>query len=218
MWSLPDINAGNKAAAVAAKKNKNKTEAQLCKGQTCDHCGEKATHALPYYDVFSDDIKGYIFSCDEHEEGAGEEGYFICNECGLLHIENYTWEVYSTIVDEEQLCLNCALDRYMKAEENWVKDASRVTPELVRKSPHLIPNSGEHWKKSLIFLGNVGFDNTNGECISGGGDGELQELARKGIESHGKVMLILDSAYQFAVSVGVYVSLPKAQGKRKKAA
>lgn len=214
MWSLPDINAGNKAAAVAAKKNKNKTEAQLCRGKKCDQCGEKATHALPYYDVFSDDIKGYIYSCDEHEEGAGEEGFFICDECGKLHIENYTWERYSTMTEDAVLCLNCALDQHLADPDNWITDAAKVTTEMVRKSPHLIPNSGKYWERFLTFLGNVEFDSTSGRCISGGGEGELQELVKKGIESQGKAILILDSAYQFAVSVGVYVPLPKAQGKK----
>lgn len=218
MWSLPDINAGNKAAAKVAAKNKNKTEAQLCRGKECYHCGEKATHALPYYDVFSEDIKGYIYSCDKHEENAGEEGFFICNDCGRLHIGNYTWECYSVLMDGSIVCLNCALDRHLASPESWLTDASKINFDLVKKAPHLIPVEGKHWKDSLLFLGNVEFDSTSGRCISGGGVGELQEIAKKGIESHGKVMFILDAAFQFAVSIGIYAPLPRVESKRKKAA
>lgn len=210
MWSLPDINRLNADAAKAAKRNRNKTQAQLCKGHTCEYCQEKATHALAYYDVFSDDIKGYVYLCDMHEaKGTHYENYFECSDCERLHVLNYTWELYRTVVDDEELCLNCALDRYLEDDTNWLRSTEGFDFETVKESKHLIPVKGEHWKKHLEFLGNVEFDATSGQCISGGGVDELKELVEKGIKSHGKALCILDAGYQFAVSIGVYV--PKAK-------
>ena len=226
MWSLPDIHRLNEEASRAAKVNFKKTEKQLCRGQACD-CGQKAVHALPYYDVFSDDVKGYVYQCEKCYQNGYPEGYFYCDRCGRDFIENYTWENYFHDDSEtcERLCLNCYFDAEVEEESNWVTDVSQVNWSRVRASKHLIPVEGEHWKKKLLFIGNVELDSMSGAKITGfssassveDGLQELRDLVKraltwnamkivlKGEKEQPKCIIILDGAYQFAVSLGVYI-------------
>jgi len=206
MWSLPDIKQLNANAAKKWRKIRHKTEEQLCEGHRCEWCQKPATHALKYYDVFSDTPKGYVFLCDEHyNNGTYFENYFLCDNCARLHVLNYTWERYCTKDEDGCLCLNCAFDRHLENGKNWLYTVDDIDSETVYQAPHLIPVEGKHWKKRLKFIGNVEFDSMSGHSISGGGIDELKELVKRGIEQYGKAMLILDAAYQFAVSIGVYV-------------
>jgi hypothetical protein len=203
MWSLPNIDALNAQAEKEFKARKKKT----LKGRECDYCGDRATVALDYYDIFGPYPKGQVCLCRYHNEnGYLDEGYFTCDDCGKLFITHYTWESYFHDTENgERLCLNCHFDREIEDPENWITDVKEMTWERVRQAKHLIPVAGEHWKETLEFLGNAEFDSMTGEGISGGGLAGLRELVRAGLKEHGRVVLILDAAYQFAVSIGLYV-------------
>ncbi len=208
MWSLPDINRLNEEASARAKTNSKKTTKQLLRGKKCEWCEErKATIVYEYYDIFSDDPKGYIFLCEGHDgySGSPMEGYFTCSDCERVHVQNYTWENYLHVTEEgEELCLNCYFDREIAKEERWISAPDQITDDLIAKAPHIIPVEGKHWGKHLAFIGNVEFDSTTGARLYGtreDGIVELRELVKKaGVPC----ILILDAAYQFAVSIGVY--------------
>jgi hypothetical protein len=218
MWSLPDIKRLNEEAVKNAPKVRKAVETGFLDGTriTCDWCDETATYLYPWYDVFSEIPKGIIGLCDEHDHyyGSPSEGFFICDDCGRVFITNYTWEYYFTDTEEgDQLCLNCAFDRYVKEKDNWLTSIEELDWQKISSSPHIIPVSGNHWGNCLTFVGNVEFDKLTGEKIIGfsststkdDGLNELRELVQKALTIHKKCILILDAAYQFAVSIGVYV-------------
>ena len=68
MWALPDIKAMNAAAAANAKKLRRAARRGPGKKQVCEvfGCDEKATRSTPHYDIFSDDPKGLIHTCENH--------------------------------------------------------------------------------------------------------------------------------------------------------
>ena len=190
---------------------------------TCEHCEKPATRLYLWYDIFSDDPKGIIGLCDEHDYYYGDpaEGYFTCEFCGRVFITNYTWENYYVITEDGRtLCLNCYLDEQLENEENWIRSVDEVTENMVRTAPHLIPVSSTYWKKHLEFVGNVEFDNLTGGKITGlstsstmqDGIDDLKEIVKEALKIAPKCMLILDAAYQFAVSIGVYI--PKRKSKK----
>jgi len=205
MWALPDISRLN---TVAEKNYKNKQN--IHEKNSCDYCNKKALIWQEYYDVFSNYPKGEIALCEGHHNSSGIvcEGYFYCNNCGKLHIENYTWEDYYTIVNGEQFCLNCALDIYLSEDSNFIhkKEIDKISFDMIRKAPHLIPVAGTYDKKILNFVGNVEFDNTDGHCINGDDINDLKEFCAQAIAKSSKkrCVLILDGAYQFAISIGIY--------------
>jgi hypothetical protein len=207
MWSLPNIAALNEQAERDFKAKKKRT----LKGRRCEFCGDRAAVALDYYDVFGPHPKGQVYLCKHHNEmGYPEEDYFTCDDCQKLFIENYTWENYFHCTEDgEKLCLNCHFDREIEDPENWITDLKQVTWERVRHCKHLIPVQGEHWKERLIFLGTAEFDSMTGEGISGGGLDGLREIVRDGLKDYGRVIPILDAAYQFAVSIGMYIEKGK---------
>jgi len=67
-----------------------------------------ATTAHLYYDICSDDPKGLVGRCQEHDDDFRNipEGYFYCEGCNRLMVENYTWELYSVCTDSGKFCLN----------------------------------------------------------------------------------------------------------------
>lgn len=235
MWSLPDIVAMNMNAAGKAIGNKW----DLLIDQKLDESGEKAVcecsgwpgmdcggelRPTLWYDIFSDDAKGLLWLCEAHEgySGSPMEGYFYCGWCDRTFIENYTWENYYKLVDDcEIYCLNCARDIYLEDGENWLKLDGRSLVglrrlvesgvKLERKAPHLFAVGQAPEEAGLKFLGNVEFDSMGGSRLYGGnGTMELFELLREAARyRHKRAILILDAAYQFAVSVGVYVDRSK---------
>ena len=218
MWSLPDIRRLNEEAVKNASKLNKALKTGFLEGIRikCDWCDKTADVIYPWYDVFSDVPKGIIGLCDEHDYYYGDpsEGFFICDDCERVFITNYTWELYYTDTEDgEQICLNCAFDRYIKEEKNWINSLKEVNWERVRRSHHIIPVAGKHWEDFLIFVGNVEFDSLTGEKITGfsststkeDGLEDLWELVKKALKNHKKCILIMDAAYQFAVSIGVYV-------------
>lgn len=213
MWSLPDIKKLNEEACQNAPKlieYVRDGRDENGKEPHCSFCDKKATDVNLWYDVFSDDPKGIVATCEEHSDYIHEE-YFYCDICGRLMVNNYTWELYYINTDGGRVCLNCAFDEYVKNLSNWWVMPD-VSFEDLKSLPHLIPVEGKHWESRLKFVGNVEFDSMSGAKISGfsstsvdDGVGDLRELMKKAIKEHGKCLLILDGTYQFAVSIGVYV-------------
>lgn len=86
----------------------------------------------------------------------------------------------------------CAAARYFAEEDNWIEltdeNIAAVDFERARKAKHVI---------------GAEFDSMDGHQISGSKIKEILEQARE--DGYSKALLILDAAYQFAVSIGVYV-------------
>ncbi len=127
MWSLPDIKRLNDEAADAANRRQLEKDAEHPQSHVCTVCewnGEEkpADYSYLTFDIFSDDPKGVIFTCENHDRSTGDpiEGYFECNDCLKTLAENYTWERYDIIVGCERLCLPCALRRYLDDKEHWI--------------------------------------------------------------------------------------------------
>jgi len=216
MWALPDIKAMNNEAAANAAQLKRAVKSRKLGGKklkcecadwgSCGTC-EGDIHTYLWYDIFSDDPKGILALCDKHDGYTGSplEGYFTCEECGRVMIENYTWERY----ESGGLCLNCLFDKNIGAPDNWIDQEFCALPKddavkIMRKAKHLIPVEGTHWKKHLEFIANAEFDSSDGHQISGA---DIQDIVKRACTqaSDGRCILILDAAYQFACSVGVYI-------------
>lgn len=222
MWSLPNIKGINKKAAEDAEKLFKAVKTGILDGIRikCDWCDKLAEHIYPWYDIFSNDPKGIIGLCEEHDYyyGSPSEGYFCCSECDKVFIENYTWELYYKCTEDgEILCLNCYFDKEIKNKENWISSAKEITWEKVSVSKHLIPVSSSYWKKHIRFIGNVEFDNITGEKVTGfsstssrdDGLNKLKEFVDLALAENEQCILILDGTFQFAVSIGVYVRKSK---------
>ncbi len=224
MWALPDIQSMNVQAAmrassfwearIAAEENEDGSPATCLYGewngdQGC--VGDLFPHL--WYDIFSDDPKGLLWLCDYHEGYSGQpvEGYFTCDDCERVMIENYTWERYEHVTEDgESLCLNCYAKRVIEDPSSWLELdgdwADRLNMGLLRYAPHIMAHSGP--THGLDFHGNAEFDSMDGHAISGGGlDGLREKIAT--LESTGisRVLLVLDAAYQFAVSIGIYTDM-----------
>lgn len=223
MWSLPDIKRLNDNAAAVAFKAKCKREVKGTANMPCEFCegpAEKDSRQL-WYDIFSDNPKGVLGLCKQHERDYGSvpEGYFYCEACERLFIENYTWERYSSSTEDGGIvCLNCRAKEHIENDENWIplKDESigLLTFDEVRRTPHLIAVSGPT-PRGIKFFDNVELDSSTGgrltsydssEPTPNGGVDQLKETLKKArAAGHRKAILILDAAYQFSVSIGVYV-------------
>jgi len=248
MWSLPDIVRMNEEAASEAAQAKLQHEVESPHEHSCEVCewngkDTPADYSYLWFDIFSQDPKGTIFLCEQHDGYTGSpiEGYFTCAECERVFIENYTWELYSTVVGYDQLCLPCALKRYLEDDSHWI-DARAVKQVILDPSarePEDEWNDGG-WSRvfdpdtgvlnlaacshliavempvpdSLHFVGNLEFDSSTGQMLASysstysPGFGEatalekIQELAESG---YTRFIAILDAAYQFSVSIGLYV-------------
>ena len=212
MWSLPDIQQMNSEAASQQKQfetmlRTGKDGRKKIKCESDDDTCAGDIHLTPWYDIFSDDIKGITATCEGHDQGI-PEGFFYCDGCNRTIVENYTWELYYAIHDGSQLCLPCFAYEVLRDEERWTPLTDEAIDALnfnhVRKAPHCIGVSMPV-PKEIRFVNNVEFDSSTGHCISGGGVEELKETLRQ-LKSEGetRAILILDAGYQFAVSVGVY--------------
>ncbi len=239
MWSLPDIVRMNNEAAQAAQQSQFEKDAAKPQDHLCEVCGwsskeTKADYGYVWFDIFSDDPKGTIFVCEDHDGYTGSpiEGYFNCGECDRVFIENYSWERYSTIVDEcEELCLPCALKRYLEDETNWIAPDAVQSVVLDPDAPSDLlfdPANGvlnlakvQHLigvkmpvPPGIAFLENLEFDAATGQMLAttsstfSAGVGEsaalrsIHQLAEQGFS---RFLIILDAAYQFSVSLGIYV-------------
>lgn len=217
MWSLPDINRMNSEASKEKTKLERAAEIGVMDGEAlkCEwegHDGDCEGELRHYfwYDIFSDDPKGILTLCEHHDGyyGSPSEGYFECEHCNRVFVENYTWELYYAIHEGSQLCLPCFAYEVLHDEDRWIpltdERIDALTFNDVRKAPHCI-GVKMPVPKEIRFVNNVEFDSMDGHCISGGGLDELKETLRTlHDEGETKAILILDAAYQFAVSIGVY--------------
>ena len=221
MWSLPDIQRMNSEAASEKKKIERALRTGKLDGKKleCEWKGHDAEcegelRHYPWFDIFSDDPKGILTLCEKHDGyyGSPSEGYFECDSCNRVMIENYTWELYYVIHEDRQLCLPCYAQEILNDEDSWISLADERIESLafndLRKAPHCI-GVEMPVPKEIRFVNNVEFDSADGHCISSGGLEEVKETLRQ-LQGEGetRAILILDAAYQFAVSVGVYA--PKA--------
>ena len=238
MFCLPNIKRLNDEAA--SREIKREIEDLIANPQVhpCQVCqwhdiNRQADYAHPFHDIYSNDAKGVLFVCDEHEGYGGEpyEGYFRCEKCDRVLVENYSWEMFFVYVEEHgTLCLPCALKTFIANHENWVdprrvKNADFVDFEeriFIAETGTLNLAAIEHLigvrmpiPKSLVFYRNVEFDGLS-KCelattmsTFGPGHGEhsvlsvIEEIAEQG---YTECLVILDAVYQFAASIGVYVS------------
>jgi hypothetical protein len=221
MWSLPDINRMNAEASRTRKsiiEQASTLKDEKGEALACDCCEQPATSAEVYFDIFSDDPKGVVAECEEHE--GQHEGHFTCDGCERLMVENYTWELYYVHTkDGEMLCLKCWAERVLEDKSHvcWVEltdeKIAAVNFALVSKAPH-IRAVGQDVPKGLVFVDNVELDGASGGRLTGtmssepGPDGGVRDLqvALREARSQGFkwALLVLDAAFQFSVSVGVY--------------
>ena len=122
-------------------------------------------------------------------------------------IENYTWELYYTEGEDGLVCLPCAAKRYIADDENWIEltdeNIAAVDVKRVRQAKQII-GVEMPVPDGIKFFDNVEFDSMDGHQISGGDIQAVLHAAKA--KGHTKALLIMDAAYQFAVSIGVYVS------------
>lgn len=222
MWCLPNINSMNLHAHLEATKlEKAAATGKLDrKVIRCDRCEKKATNIQLYYDIFSDDPKGLIGQCADHE-GYGTEGYFYCGDCDRLMVENYTWELYfAHTEDGDTVCLPCYAKRTINDPHQWIQlDEEAIGAldfEIVRTNArHLIgvempvPKGIKKYGEGVLLDGSSGGrirGFSSSESTPDGGVEDLKsELRRAASEGYTEALLILDGAYQFCVSIGVYV-------------
>jgi hypothetical protein len=104
MWSLPDLKRLNEDAEkfnstlnqIVITGKTEDGEPLVCEWAGHDGKCEGEVRAYEYYDIFSDVPKGYLALCEKHDGyyGSPSEGYFECDACQKIFIENYTWELY----------------------------------------------------------------------------------------------------------------------------
>lgn len=208
MWSQPCIAKLNERAADKAEQKKLHREVQRAKSHNCEVCGwrgedKKADFGYLWHDIFSNDPKGAIFLCEEHDGSTGlpMEGYFTCDECYKVFINNYTWENYFTNDDGDVICLPCAAKRYIARNINWVSTSGSEEVDI-RKAPHVI-GVDMPLPEGIKLFANAEFDSMDGRQISGDLIKEIIERAKD--QGYTEVLPVLDAAYQFAVSIGIYV-------------
>lgn len=224
MWSLPDLIRLNEKAAANA--NKLRREARRTKKPQCEHygCASEATRSYLVHDIFSDDPKGVLHLCERHDGYSGDpaRGYFTCAHCDRVIVENYTWEIYRTELDGQTVCLKCAAEAHFGEAENWIDPVLVREVVLVPRGPVLFnPEIGvlnvarcrhvlavkQPVPPGVEFFDNAEFDSCDGHQISGD---RLLDIIRR--LPHGeKFCPVLDAAYQFAVSIGIYVRKSSAE-------
>lgn len=221
MWSLPDIGRLNSVAAERAPNFEHAVETGWLDGEliSCHYCDKPADYRCLWFDIFSDDPKGVVGLCEQHDRyyGSLPEGYFECEACNRLFIENYTWELYFHQDGGGIYCLNCYAAAEVQNPDNWLSldDATidALTFQQVCKAKHLIAVRGPI-PEGLALYKNVELDGSSGgrltssmscESTPDGGVQELRDILHE-LKSQGvtEAMLILDAAYQFSVSIGVY--------------
>lgn len=233
MWSLPNIAALNDAAHRRACSTKplewyaeHLRDPETEEPAVCSHHDDRCQgelRAYLWYDIFSDDPKGILFLCAHHDGyyGSPDEGFFFCDDCGRVFIENYTWELYTTY-DEDAgslLCLNCYAQRMIHDPQSWIpldeESIEALDFERVRQAKHIFAVEGP--RHGLIQVGESAlFDSMTGGTVRTTSDADptpdrgiaqLKEALRIAREQgYARALLVLDGAYQFCVSIAVYVN------------
>jgi hypothetical protein len=215
MWSLPNIvqmNAHKKLSKPSLARQARMTTRS--RKYPCECCGKPSTVHLAYYDIFSDDISGVSHLCERHDPCEnGDEGFFECESCGRRMIENITWERYVVNLDGAQVCLKCAAEAYFADPENWLDptkvkavSTNSISKTLLSDGGTLCLSACRHVlgveqpvPAGIKFHFNAEFDSTDGHQISGFGFLEKIQALKE------PFCPVLDAAYQFAVSIGIYV-------------
>jgi hypothetical protein len=236
MWALPDIQRLNEdAEEFKSTLERIVLNNELPNGEPlkCNHDGDECdgeVRAIPYFDIFSDTPKGHIDLCERHYGYYGwpDEGYFECEGCNRVMVENYTWELYYHQDGCGIYCLNCWRESVLQDEDEWVV----LTPEnlvdlnfdQVRRAKHLTA-VGQDCPKELELVGNVEMDGSTGgklrttsyaDTDPADAVEEIRSLLLEAMERGRKrAILILDGAYQFSVSIGIYTDADGFAGARE---
>ena len=232
MWALPTMKQLNqeaetklfqdrlKRALKTGTLDRKKLVCEWHDHDTPSRCSGDLHHYL-HYDVFSPLAKGILTLCEHHDGyyGSPTEGYFECADCQKIHIENITWERYEhTTEDGDSICIPCYADRVLNDDDRWIplteESIAALTFAQVTKAPHCIAVQMPV-PEGIEFYANTECDSSTGgrltsssscEGSSDGAVSEIQEtLSNAMAEGHTRAILILDGAYQFSISLGLYV-------------
>jgi hypothetical protein len=217
MWSLPNIREMNARKAANVKSFQRQAALKRpSKKYPCERCGQPSTHHSPWHDIFSDNPGGVTHLCYHcAQEGFEDEGFFTCASCDRRIIENITWERYAVSLNGgDPICLKCAAEQYFADKANWIDPANVngvVAPNEddpaplftggilnIRRCQHVL-GVGQTPPVGTKFHDNAEFDSCDGHQISGR---DLLDVIR---ELQEPFCPVLDAAYQFAVSIGIYV-------------
>jgi hypothetical protein len=235
VWALPTMKQLNQEAETktfqdrlrrALKTGKLNGEVLTCEWAEHDdpsRCDGELGHYL-HYDIFSDKPKGILTLCEHHDGyyGSPSEGYFTCEDCQRVHTENITWERYVHDTEDGPVCLPCYAKRVIADDDQWIpltgERINALTERDLHKAPHCI-GVQMPIPAGIEFVNNVEYDSYSGRGISGGGVEELKDTLNKlKAEGEDRALLILDAAFQFAVSVGLYRETAEARDHRRKVA
>lgn len=213
MWALPDIVQMNSIAVDNQKRFAREARLKTSRKYPCEGCGEPSIHHLKYYDIFSEDVKGVTHLCEDHY-GADCNGFFYCDSCKRRMAENYSWEIYGVQLGDRTLCLKCAAEEHFSNAANWIDPrAVKNVIQKPRRAALFNPATGalniarclhvlaveQPVPDAVKFVDNFEFDSMDGHQISGG---DMLETI-KGLSV--PFCPVHDAAYQFAVSIGLYV-------------
>ena len=145
-------------------------------------------------------------------------------------VENYSGELYHSMdEDGERICLRCAADEYIADGYNWIAltdwDIATVTYGTLWRARHVLGVKMPVPKQIQLF-DRIAFESlTCGQgdqssLVRGFGRADLTpeaaaELIREILEEakdagNDRAILIVDGAYEFAISIGVYVPAVRA--------
>jgi hypothetical protein len=212
MWCLPDINRLNEKAAAQASALKR--EAVRKRKPKCEvyGCTRRASVSTLWYDIFGDDPKGVLHTCSVHSWD-DDPDLFRCENCERVMVDRYTWERYQVELHGDLLCLRCAAQRYFDFPQNWINPNEvkqvvlaqgeellfdRETGVLnITRCPHVLATQ-QPLPSGIVFYANAEFDSQNLRQISG------DNLSDVIASLNSLFCIVIDGAYQFSFSVGIY--------------
>ncbi len=226
MWSLPDINRLN--ANAAAKAQQLRREAARKRKPQCGiyGCNHRAIDSTLWFDIFSDDPKGRDSRLRQAFMGRRPR------PVSSVRIASASWwitthkSVTELELNGDLLCLRCAARRCFDLPQNWINPpaVSHVVLEP-GDGPLFDLETGvlnlaccrhvlavkQPLPAGVVFHENAEFDGQDGHQISG--DNLLDVI--RGLNQ--PFCPVVDAAYQFAVSIGIYSRAGDEQ-QRKEAA
>lgn len=244
MMCLPSI------ARLHDSREAARKELAKSKMLTCDCCCEEFPKDAPgavkeeyWSPLIKDKPSGLIFICpkcrEENEENYGnsygEDSYFECEDCGKVHVVNYSWELYRVITEDgESICMACAAERELdESSERWltseeaIRRATESTEALQAYGPkHLSCIGGDksypHGVTSFretpeyaaekmdwfnrMEMGGYGGDNTE----------EVRDCALAAFKFYERVYITIAEAGQFQVYLDILVDTSSRRPKQRK--